>query len=91
MCVRYRLVRDSIVVVILVTSISLTIFVKVFLSRVGKAGTVVLKEQQNVYGSSRNSARWTEVNVTLCYFYLLAVIGGISAAHQVLIGPTVQI
>lgn len=43
MHVPYRLVRNAIIVVVLVTSISLTIFVKVFLSRVGKTGTVILK------------------------------------------------
>lgn len=41
--VPYRLVRNSVVVVVLVAGVSLAIFVKVFLSRVGKAGTVILK------------------------------------------------
>lgn len=52
----YRLVRNSVVVVVLVTSVSLTVFVKVLLSRVGKAGTVILKKEQNVDGSFWNSA-----------------------------------
>lgn len=39
----YRFVRNPVIVVILVASISLTVFVKVFLSRVGKTGTVILK------------------------------------------------
>lgn len=56
MHVPYRLVRNPVVVVVLVTSVSLTVFVKVLLSRVGKAGTVVLQQEQNVYGSFRNPA-----------------------------------
>ena len=39
----YPLIKNSIVVIVLVTSISLAIFVKVFLSRVGKARAIILK------------------------------------------------
>lgn len=39
----YRFIQNSIIIIILVTSISLTISVKVFLSRVGEARAVILK------------------------------------------------
>lgn len=39
----YPLIQNSIVVIVLVTSIPLTVFVKVLLSRVGKTGAVILK------------------------------------------------
>lgn len=40
---QYPLIKNSIVVVIFVTSIALAISIKVFLSRVWKAWTVILK------------------------------------------------
>lgn len=40
---RYPLIKNSIVVVIFVTSIALAISIKVFLSRVGQVWTVILK------------------------------------------------
>ena len=44
----YPVVRDTIIVIVVVTSVTDAILVVVFLARVGKVGTVVLQEKYNV-------------------------------------------
>lgn len=41
----YPIIRDPIIVIIIITSIANPVFVVVFLARVGKVGTVVLKNK----------------------------------------------
>lgn len=90
---RYPLVKNSVVVVVLVTSITLAISIKVFLSRVGKVWTVILKmrtgclDKQSLFLDHRHQ-RFTKCCEKT---YLFAVISGICTTHKVLIGPAVQV
>lgn len=70
----------------------MSILVKVLLARIWKAGTIILEDKRQQVIKTISESYLLKISILSCImYYLLAMVGGISSTHQVLVGPTIQI
>lgn len=94
----HPIIGDPIIVIIMVTFITETILVMIFLARVGEVGAVILwRNKGSVKEAIISIMVWRSHNGLLYHSgyiwsgYLFAVVGSVGHTVQVSVGPSVQV
>lgn len=92
----HPIIRDPIIVIIVIASVTKPIFVMVLLPRVGKVWTVVLKKKGWLESHNHNNTvEKLGIDFVQCWgcdpSYLLAVVGGVLHTQEVFVGPSIQV